>query len=106
MDKFDSAVLGLDAARTAGFDPIKLNMVVMRGINDDEILDFAALTLVENYQVRFLEYMPIGQVTPYEWRTKYIGADEIMSKISSLYEIENIDTPISSTSKVHKSRVR
>src|SRR5439155_15837929 len=50
---------GLTAARQAGFSPIKLNMVVMRGRNDDEILDFARLARGEGYEVRFIEFMPL-----------------------------------------------
>ena len=102
MDKFDATVAGLAAAVKAGFDPIKLNMVVMRGVNDDEIMDFAALTLSNNYHVRFLEYMPIGQVSPYEWRAKYIGNDEIMQKIESKYKVSSIDAPKSSTAQVYR----
>jgi len=50
---------GLNAARAAGFSPIKLNMVVMRGRNDDEILDFAKLARREGYEVRYIEFMPL-----------------------------------------------
>lgn len=49
---------GIDAAARAGFPFIKINVVVMRGVNDREILDFAALTLDRPYRVRFIEYMP------------------------------------------------
>jgi GTP 3',8-cyclase len=58
-DAFDRVLDGLVAARAAGFDPIKLNMVVMRGRNDDEILDFARLARREGYEVRFIEFMPL-----------------------------------------------
>jgi cyclic pyranopterin phosphate synthase len=102
MDKFDDALAGLSAAEAVGFDPIKLNMVVMRGINDDEILDFARMTLSKDYQVRFLEYMPIGQVSHYEWRAKYVDIDEIMSIVCKVYSIEEQGTCASSTSRVYK----
>ena len=49
---------GIEAARAVGLDPVKLNMVVMAGINDDELLDFAAKTITEGWQVRFIELMP------------------------------------------------
>lgn len=52
---------GLEAACRAGFDAIKLNVVVMGGINDDEVADFARLTLRQPWTVRFIEYMPLGQ---------------------------------------------
>src|SRR5438132_1129485 len=58
-DALDRVLDGLAAAREAGFEPIKLNMVVMRGRNDDEILDFAKLARREGYQVRFIEFMPL-----------------------------------------------
>jgi GTP 3',8-cyclase len=99
-DQFDNAVAGLRAARAAGFAPIKLNMVVMRGINDDEILDFARLTIKDDYQVRFLEYMPIGQVTPYEWRTKYISNEDVMDRVRASFDLEEVSVDATSTSRV------
>jgi cyclic pyranopterin phosphate synthase len=58
-DALERVLRGLTAAREAGFSPIKLNMVVMRGRNDDEILDFAGLARREGYEVRFIEFMPL-----------------------------------------------
>src|SRR2546430_3988271 len=58
-DALDRVLAGLWAAREAGFSPIKLNVVVMRGRNDDEILDFARLARREGYEVRFIEFMPL-----------------------------------------------
>ena len=51
---------GIQAAYEAGFDPLKLNVVVIPGVNDGEILDLAALTINRNWHVRFIEFMPIG----------------------------------------------
>jgi cyclic pyranopterin phosphate synthase len=51
---------GVEAARRAGLDPIKFNMVVVRGLNDDEVADFARRTVSEGWHVRFIELMPIG----------------------------------------------
>ena len=56
-----AAVLrGLDRTEAAGFDAVKINCVVMRGVNDDEVADFARLTLTRRVSVRFIEYMPLG----------------------------------------------
>jgi cyclic pyranopterin phosphate synthase len=56
-----AAVLrGLDRAEAAGFDAVKINCVVMRGVNDDEVADFARLSLDRRVSVRFIEYMPLG----------------------------------------------
>jgi GTP 3',8-cyclase len=57
-----SAVLhGLDRAESAGFESLKVNCVTMRGVNDDELADFARLTLTRRLTVRFIEYMPLGE---------------------------------------------
>ncbi len=58
QDAFDRVWDGITAAGKAGFDPVKLNVVVMKGINDEEIPDLAALTLDRPLHVRFIEYMP------------------------------------------------
>ncbi len=55
------------AAEEAGLGPIKINVVVMRGINDDEIEEFAALTLVHAWHVRFIELMPVGELRELTW---------------------------------------
>ncbi len=51
---------GIQAAHSVGFDPLKLNVVVIPGVNDHEILDLAALTIDKHWHVRFIEFMPIG----------------------------------------------
>lgn len=58
-DALERVLDGLEAAKEAGFHPIKLNVVVMRGKNDDEVLDFARLARTEGYEVRFIEFMPL-----------------------------------------------
>ncbi len=56
----DDVWAGIAAAQTAGLTPIKFNMVVVRGLNDDEIADFARRTITDGWHVRFIELMPIG----------------------------------------------
>jgi len=58
-DQFKRTMDGIQAARDAGLWPIKLNMVVMKGRNDDEVVDFAKLARDEGYEVRFIEFMPL-----------------------------------------------
>jgi cyclic pyranopterin phosphate synthase len=58
-DAFKRTMDGIDAAREAGLWPIKLNMVVMKGHNDDEVVDFARLARDKGYEVRFIEFMPL-----------------------------------------------
>src|SRR5919201_743390 len=59
VDAFGRVMDGITAAREAGLWPIKLNMVVMKGRNDDEVVDFARLAHSEGYEVRFIEFMPL-----------------------------------------------
>jgi cyclic pyranopterin phosphate synthase len=74
------------AAMRAGLDPIKLNVVVMRGINDDEIHDFARLTLDEPFHVRFIELMPVGGLRELTW-DHVVPSDEILDRLSSLGDL-------------------
>jgi cyclic pyranopterin phosphate synthase len=59
-DLFDTVWSGIEKAYALGFDPIKLNVVALRGYNDDEFVDLARLSLTYPFHVRFIEYMPIG----------------------------------------------
>lgn len=98
--EFDRAWEGIEAALSHGFDPIKLNCVVMRGLNDDEILDMARLTLERPLSVRFLEYMPIGQVGPAEWRARYVSNEEVIQKLIHRWpELVPLDDAPESTSR-------
>jgi GTP 3',8-cyclase len=80
-------VRAAEAAQAAGLDPIKLNMVVMRGINDDEIVDFARLTLNHPWHVRFIELMPVGGLR--ELTTEHIvPSEEVLERVSVLGPLE------------------
>ena len=59
-DGFEQVWEGIQLAEQLGLNPIKINMVVMQGINDDEVIDFARLSLNHPYHIRFIEYMPSG----------------------------------------------
>lgn len=82
-DFFERVWQGIQEADRLGFSPIKINMVALRGINDDEILDFARLTLEKPYHVRFIEFMPVGAQNCWSWE-KFISTDEIRSQIETL----------------------
>jgi cyclic pyranopterin phosphate synthase len=69
------------AAQAAGLDPIKLNVVVLRGTNDDEIVDFARLTLDHPWHVRFIELMPVGSMM--ELTDEHVvPSDEVLARVS------------------------
>ena len=71
------------AAEQAGLDPIKLNMVVMRGINDDEVEDLARLTLTHPWHVRFIELMPVGDMRTLTWE-HVVPSDEILARLNAI----------------------
>jgi cyclic pyranopterin phosphate synthase len=73
---------GIEAAREAGFHPVKINTVVMRGINDDETLDFARMTYREGWHVRFIELMPFKGVA------EFVPSVELRQHISLLGKLE------------------
>ncbi|MGI8844436.1 MAG: GTP 3',8-cyclase MoaA [Gemmatimonadaceae bacterium] len=71
------------AAEEAGLDPIKINVVVMRGVNDDEIEEFASLTLAHPWHVRFIELMPVGDMRELTWE-HVVPSAEILSRIGAI----------------------
>ncbi len=83
LDKFSKIWQGIERAKEMKFEAIKINVVAMRGINDDEIIDFAKLTLNNPYQIRFIEFMPIGPAVEAQ-KNKFISSAEIIQRISSL----------------------
>ena len=88
---FDAAT-SAGAAQAAGLDPIKLNVVVMRGINDDEVVDFARLTLENPWHVRFIELMPVGDMRELTW-DHVVPSDEILGRITAVGALEAASGP-------------
>ncbi len=84
---FRQIMQGLAAAERVGLDPIKVNVVVMRGRNDDEIADFARLTLDRPLHVRFIEVMPVGENLEVSAR-QYVPAPEILERVREIGEIQ------------------
>ena len=88
---FDAAT-SARAAQEAGLDPIKLNVVVMRGINDDEVVDFARLTIEHPWHVRFIELMPVGDLRELTW-DHVVPSDEILGRIAALGPLQPASGP-------------
>lgn len=78
---------GIAAAEKAGF-PIKINMVVMRGVNDSELADFAALSLEKSYAVRFIEYMPV--IKDDNWQSLVLSGEEILNSLARHYSFTQV----------------
>jgi len=75
-------VASLRAAEQAVLQPVKVNVVVMRGINDDEVEDFARLTLDHPWHVRFIELMPVGDMATLEWK-HVVPSDEVLDRAAA-----------------------
>ncbi len=86
MDLFAQVWQGIETAETFGFD-VKLNVVAMRGINDDEFIDFARLALENKFQVRFIEFMPVGSDSTWD-KTAYISSSELQDRIGAMGTLE------------------
>ena len=81
---------GIEAARRANLSPIKINVVAMAGFNDGEILDFARLTIQDSFQVRFIEFMPIGVLS--QWKSEdCLSAEEIKQRIQTFRSLIPLD---------------
>jgi len=88
-DCFDQIWEGLELAQQMGFDPIKLNMVPLAGVNDDELTDFARLSITHPFHIRFIEYMPMGSLPTLAGR--HLLAPEIKERINTLGELIPVD---------------
>lgn len=88
-DLFQQVWEGIEEAESVGFNPIKLNVVSMRGVNDDEILDFVRLTYKKPYHVRFIEFMPVGEENGWSPQ-KFISVEEILNLVQSLGKLKSL----------------
>jgi GTP 3',8-cyclase len=83
----DRTLAGLRAARDAGLRPVRINTVLLRGVNDDEAVDLLAFALAEGYELRFIEQMPLD--AGHVWRREaMVTADEILARLRAVYRLE------------------
>src|SRR4051812_4472294 len=86
-DELDRVLAGIDAALDAGLAPVKLNAVIIRGVNDDEVVDLAAFGRAKGVGVRFIEFMPLDAEG--EWtREQVVPAAEILDRIHAEFPLE------------------
>lgn len=83
LGELRDALAGIKAAEEAGLVPLKLNTVVMRGVNDDEVVELARLTLEHPWHVRFIELMPLGSHILWE-EDRYVPASEVRRRIEAI----------------------
>ena len=88
-DELDNVLAGIAAAIDAGFEPVKINAVIERGVNDDELVDLARFGRETGVEVRFIEFMPLDATD--EWqRSKVVGQDEIVARLSEVWDLEQV----------------
>ncbi|GGM40877.1 GTP 3',8-cyclase [Longimycelium tulufanense] len=85
-DRLDEVLAGLAAAAAAGLHPMKVNVVVQRGVNDDEVVDLAEFCVEHGYQVRFLEQMPLDAQR--DWTPDaVVGAAEVLDRLAARWSL-------------------
>lgn len=89
-DKQLEVLRGIEAAYKTKLEPVKINVVVMRGINDDELLDFAILSREEGWHVRFIELMPLINK---DENPDFVSIDEMWRRLASLGNFEPCTSP-------------
>jgi cyclic pyranopterin phosphate synthase len=98
---YERVVAGIKAAKEVGFSPIKINAVVIRGCNEDEIVDLASLAVSGDVTVKFIEYMPFdGQRL---WGTeKVVSGREILERVRERYDLISVPRSTGSTAKTYR----
>lgn len=82
---FDETMYGIEAAERAGFAPIKINTVLLRGLNDDEVAEFVGATRKRPWHVRFIELMPVGENL--HLADRFIGTDEVLERLLDIDDL-------------------
>lgn len=90
VDVLDRVLEGIHAAKEAGLEPIKINAVIVRGHNDDEVADFAAFAREHNIKMRFIEFMPLD--SGHDWsRADVVSGREIRERIEARFPLVPVD---------------
>jgi len=92
-DGFYKVWEGIYKAKEAGLSPIKINVVILRGINDDEIMDLAMLSIKEPFHIRFIEHMPIGLLNNHSYYVPGQKIRDIINNMGKLVEVRDGSSP-------------
>ena len=88
-NELENVLAGIDAAVAAGFSPVKINAVIERGVNDDEIVDLARFGRERGVEVRFIEFMALD-ATGHWANDRVVGQDEIVERIAEVFPLEQM----------------
>lgn len=100
MDRLREVLDGIDEALACGLTPVKLNTVLMRGINDDEIPDLVEFAIEKAIEVRFIELMPTNGLVQLDPRKLFLSTQEAKSRIEEEFHLRPVDTYFSSPAQV------
>jgi GTP 3',8-cyclase len=89
-DRLDDVLAGLRAAADAGLGPVKVNAVLLRGVNDDEATDLLAWALDAGYELRFIEQMPLDPQHGWD-RAQMVTADEVLARLGERFALTPLD---------------
>jgi len=109
--ELDTVLSGIQAAKQEGFSRIKLNAVILKGRNDDEILNLIDYIRQHQLDISFIEEMPLGQISEHDREQTFMSSDEIRDLIQDVHKIEKIDATSGGPSEYwrfldgHNSRV-
>ncbi|MEY3038074.1 MAG: hypothetical protein RL143_641 [Pseudomonadota bacterium] len=90
-DKFHQVMAGIDAACEAGFKKVKLNAVILKGRNDDEVIDLVDFARDRHLDISFIEEMPLGVISEHDRAEAYCSSDEVRSIIDQRYPLTKTD---------------
>ncbi len=90
MDSFDRVLKGIDAVLSVGMSPVKINVVLIKGVNDDEVMDFVEMTREQYLSVRFIEFMPASETG--DWNDKkVISSSTLITEIEKKYPLTIVE---------------
>lgn len=88
---FDATLEGIEAAERLGFSPLKINTVLLRGLNDDEVEDFAEITRERPWHVRFIELMPTADNL--HLTDRFLSSDRVLARLQGLGDLKPVEGP-------------
>lgn len=100
MDRLREVLEGIDEALECGLTPVKLNTVLMRGINEDEILDLVRFAIERSIEIRFIELMPTNGLVQLDSKERFLSCEEAKEEIEKAYGLIPVDAYLSSPAQV------
>lgn len=101
-DKFAQVMAGIDRAVSAGFKRVKINAVILKGRNDDEIVDLVDFIRQRNLDISFIEEMPLGTITEHDRASAFCSSDEVREIISQRYPLTKTDEQTAGPSSYYR----